>query len=741
MKNQGTSNSSEKGINIYQDAYDYSVDAGQRLLLHTDIMRKRGNIYHERIANGQPPVLGFNYEVIMDAREFEAPAGFALARIINRRKTDRRTKKRKKQNFKHEKRENITLEQEFTDTKTKRPLIIFDPRAGHGAGIGGSKEASEVGMALSFGHEVYFVFFYMDPMPGQTLTDVKNAEIRFLEEVVKRHPSAPRPGVIGNCQGGWSTAILGADRPDLVGPLLMNGSPLSFWAGDGYKSSMRYLGGILGGVWMNSYLSDLGNGVFDGANLVMNMERLNLTANNWAKYYNVYSNVDTEEKRYLDYEKWSGGYYKMTAEEIHQVVNDLFVGNKLEQGTLEMDKGNHIDLKNLDDPVLVFASKGDNITPPQQALFWIPKIYKTVDEIKRCQQVIVYLVHDKIGHLGIFVSSAVAKKEHQEIIGNIEMIDFLAPGLYEMVITKDPSKPGLNDYQIRFEERHMKDIKAYSEEFDSNEVLRRAAAFSEFNDDLYQKWVSPWVKKFVNKQSAEFLRQVHPLRTQRKLLSDLNPLLKPVKELAARVKEDRQPVAEGNFFMEMEKVWNKTVESSFNSYQEMRDITREIIFKSIYKNPMWDLLLPPQKESVEQKRQRHIKGKGANRVDKENWLAEVEKGGFTEGVIRMMLAIIRQDKIIDEKEMQAAGLLVLSHKRLKGVSVVDLKRIGKEQSRILYADELKALNALDLLIKTPTERTEAYELAEKIASAASPLTKNEKDMLSLFRKILQLNKK
>ena len=160
MKNQGTSNSSEKGINIYQDAYDYSVDAGQRLLLHTDIMRKRGNIYHEHLANGQPPVLGFNYEVIMDAREFEAPAGFALARIINRRKTDRRTKKRKKQNFKHEKRENITLEQEFTDTKTKRPLIIFDPRAGHGAGIGGSKEASEVGMALSFGHEVYFVFYH-----------------------------------------------------------------------------------------------------------------------------------------------------------------------------------------------------------------------------------------------------------------------------------------------------------------------------------------------------------------------------------------------------------------------------------------------------------------------------------------------------------------------------------------------------------------------------------------------------
>ncbi len=46
---------------------------------------------------------------------------------------------------------------------------------------------------------------------------------------------------------------------------------------------------------MYSYFSDLGNGVFDGANLVMNMERLNMNANKWARYYNVFSKVDTEE--------------------------------------------------------------------------------------------------------------------------------------------------------------------------------------------------------------------------------------------------------------------------------------------------------------------------------------------------------------------------------------------------------------------------------------------------------------
>jgi hypothetical protein len=42
---------------------------------------------------------------------------------------------------------------------TKAPVIIVDPRAGHGPGIGGMKRDSEVGVALSAGHPCYFVGF------------------------------------------------------------------------------------------------------------------------------------------------------------------------------------------------------------------------------------------------------------------------------------------------------------------------------------------------------------------------------------------------------------------------------------------------------------------------------------------------------------------------------------------------------------------------------------------------------
>ena len=39
-----------------------------------------------------------------------------------------------------------------------------------------------------------------------------------------------------------------------------------------------------------------------------------------------------------------------------------------------------------------------------------------------------------IGHLGIFVSASVAKKEHDEFASNIDLIDVLPTGLYEAVM-------------------------------------------------------------------------------------------------------------------------------------------------------------------------------------------------------------------------------------------------------------------------------------------------------------------
>ena len=46
--------------------------------------------------------------------------------------------------------------------------------------------------------------------------------------------------------------------------------------------------------------------------------------------------------------------------------------------------------------------------------------------------------HDSIGHLGIFVSGSVGRKEHQEFAENIDIIDVLPAGIHHMQIDEHP---------------------------------------------------------------------------------------------------------------------------------------------------------------------------------------------------------------------------------------------------------------------------------------------------------------
>ena len=126
-------------------------------------------------------------------------------------------------------------------TRRRRPFVVVDPRAGHGPGIGGFKADSEIGVALKAGHPCYFIGFLPDPMPGQTIEDIARAEAVFLEKVIALHPEADgKPCVIGNCQAGWAVMMLAAMRPELFGPIIVAGSPLSYWAGVHGKNPMRY---------------------------------------------------------------------------------------------------------------------------------------------------------------------------------------------------------------------------------------------------------------------------------------------------------------------------------------------------------------------------------------------------------------------------------------------------------------------------------------------------------------------
>ncbi len=238
---------------IWSDWYDYAVDTAQRSILFWDTIRQRGNNFVEQSRAGLAPVLHFDYETVVDGRSLARPVNYALVRITPP--------------------EGVTVDPE------RRPYIIIDPRAGHGPGIGGFKDDSQVGVALRAGHTVYFVIFFRDPVPGQTLLDVCEAEKAFVRKVRELHPDSPKPAIVGNCQGGWAAMMLAAADPDDTGPIVINGAPMSYWSGAWQEGAgdnpMRYAGGLLGGTWLASMTADQGDGVFDGAFLVENFENLN----------------------------------------------------------------------------------------------------------------------------------------------------------------------------------------------------------------------------------------------------------------------------------------------------------------------------------------------------------------------------------------------------------------------------------------------------------------------------------
>ncbi|MFA5181089.1 MAG: DUF3141 domain-containing protein [Syntrophales bacterium] len=700
---------------------EYATDAWQRSILYADAMRRRGNTYIEHLKNGQPPVLVFKYEMILDGREFKKPVNYSLVRI-----TDRRVKKRTPEEKETDRLKELRGK---TEELPKRPIVIIDPRAGHGPGIGGSKRNSEIGMALERGYPVYFILFYAEPMPGQTLSDIEAAEARFIEEIVALHPYADAPAIMGNCQAGWAAALLCADRPDITGPLVLNGAPLSYWAGVEGTNPMRYRGGLSGGSWMVSLLSDLGNGKFDGANLVSNFEALNPANTIWTKQYNVYKNIDEEVERYLSFEKWWGGFFLMNAEEIEFIVNNLFVGNKLEQGKLEIHPGKNINLRHIESPIIVFASRGDNITPPQQALNWITKVHRTTEDIKKAGQVIIYIIHEDIGHLGIFVSAGVAQREHNEIIASFDMIDYLPPGLYEMIIEGD-LKTGNVD--TRFEERTIDDILAMDDGDQDEEDFCTVNRMSELLDNHYKLYCRPWVRFWSTELTGEISRLLHPLRVKRYLLSDINPFLRPLKYAASSVKANRKPVKADNPFVELEYSFSDFMIKWLNQYRDARDRHIEWKFRAIYDNPLMQFFCMP---TGEENGETELIADGS--LEDKRWAA-LEEGGVAEGLIRIIMAVARKNHIIKRRLFDVAQEIAKTHKVLNKIRPAQFKKIVRRQSQILQADEDAALTALGKLIKTKEDRAEALSIARRIALADGKYEDAEKTVMQKIQKGLGL---
>ena len=696
---------------LFSAAASYMVDAAQRGILFWDVMRQRGNAYREHLAETAPHVLEYKVELVLDGRTFARPVNYALVRVVP--------------------------PQGVEIDPNRRPFVVVDPRAGHGPGIGGFKSDSEIGVALKAGHPCYFVGFLPDPMPGQTIGDIARAEAVFLEKVMELHPKADgKPCVIGNCQAGWAVMILAALRPELFGPIIVAGSPLSYWAGVHGHNPMRYSGGNLGGSWLAALTGDLGAGKFDGAWLVQNFENLNPSNTLWTKQYSLYSKIDTEAERYLGFERWWGGHVNLNAEEIQFIVDELFVGNHLAAGTIRTRDGTTIDLRTIRSPIVVFCSKGDNITPPQQALGWLLDLYEDVNDIRSYGQTIVYTIHEKVGHLGIFVSSGVARKEHGEFSNNIDLIDTLPPGLYEAVFeskTAATENPDLvtGDWVMRCEARTLDDIRALGGNDAADERrFATVARVSEANLALYRTFAQPIIRSMVSAPMAQWLHGLHPLRLQYEMFSDANPFMAPVKAMAGSVRENRSLAGKENPFMAAQEQISQHIAASLDAWRDWRDMMSEHVFLFTYGSPVLQAAVGIDPNATEPMRK--APKSPFHRELLHTRIAELKShipvGGLREAVIRSVLYIGMGRGSIDERGFELVRRIRTAQHDMPTLSLADFKALVREQFLMLLIDPEASLAAIPTMLPPESEvRTKAFEVVKDVLTARGEMTEEENE--------------
>ncbi|MGA8055078.1 MAG: DUF3141 domain-containing protein [Burkholderiales bacterium] len=703
---------------VGQQVFDYWVDGWQRTILFWDVLRRRSEQYEQQRAKAVPHVLSFDAELILDGRTFQRPVNYLLVRIKPPA--------------------GVTI-----DPK-KRPFVVVDPRAGHGPGIGGFKADSELGVAMRAGHPAYFVGFTPDPMPGQTIEDIMRAEAVFLEKVIELHPDADgKPCVIGNCQAGWAVMMVAATRPELFGPLIIPGSPLSYWAGVEGENPMRYTGGVLGGSWLTALTSDLGAGKFDGAYLVQNFENLNPANTLWTKNFDLWSKVDAEGERFLEFEKWWGGHVNLNAEEMQWIVDQLFVGNRLATAEIVTSDGMRIDLRNIRSPILCFCSKGDNITPPQQALGWIVDLYARDEDLRAAGQTIVYAIHESVGHLGIFVSGGVARKEHGEFATNIDLIEVLPPGLYEAVMTRktgDVAHPDLvgGDWIVRFEPRTLGDVRAIVKPDPENE--RRFAAarrVSETNLALYRTFFQPFVQAFASQQTAQWLHKLNPSELPYELFSERNPLMRQIAQLADQVREQRRPVSPDNPLLQVQAMVSDQIISALDGWRDLRDQTMEQIFLALYSSPLVQALTgvkdadqpPRRRPGVEPERIAFIEQRIAELK------ARVAEGGWREAALRSLVYIGLAGPGVDERAFNELRQLRAEH---GGLTLQEFKQVLREQFFAILLDRDEALAAIPrMLPPDAAARTDLLGKIRQVASAAGELSGERAKRLAQIEKLFE----
>jgi hypothetical protein len=355
---------------------------------------------------------------------------------------------------------------------------------------------------------------------------------------------------------------------------------------------------------------------------------------------------------------------------------------------------------------------------------------------------IVGLLHQDIGHLGIFVSGKVAKKEHAQIVSVMKSIEALPPGLYGMKINESRGADGKVDYEVEFIEHRLEEVVGRLNRLKRGDEkpFEAVAEVSEFNQRAYELFAQPLVQAMSSEAGARLSRDFHPMRLQRWAFSDQNPWLWWLKPAAGVVKDQRAPAGPDQPFRKAERMVSDLVSASLDLYRDVRDAMSEALFFELYgsmfllyradKHGAQDVerLPPPDPRELPFVREA---------------LATAGEGGYPEALARVAALLARRGQLIPLSRMDLKEKLLKEYRGvLPDIPRHEMRRVRGEQEIIVRYEPEKALKTLPRLLRDPGDRGRLLKLFDRVLSddriISSGISPEQRTMLKRIRDVLSV---
>jgi len=260
----------------------------------------------------------------------------------------------------------------------------------------------------------------------------------------------------------------------------------------------------------------------------------------------------------------------------------------------------------------------------------------------------------------------------------------------------------------------------------SPEDERRFAAakrVSELNLAAYRKFVQPWIKGMVAPQTAELMRNLHPLRTQYEAFSSQNPWMKAVKSAAEGLEENRKPVSNDNPFLAFQEQVSKQIVHALDSWRDSQEAMSEAIFLNVYGSPALQAAVGIDPKA-EPSRRREMPAEHRAMLDKRiaELRSRIGEGGLREAAIRALLYIGSARGMVDERSIEALRQARRDDSGAR-LTLAEFKMLVREQFFMLLLDREAALAVIPKLLPDDVnQRRAAFMTMSEVLSASEDIT-------------------